>query len=172
MSRVTLHKNPKLVFVKWIDASGESKWTDFDNEYDVERAVGVIEVKTLGFLIAETKYSITVALSFNTDGFVMNVNIPKTCVLAYREVESMTDDLMEDESLFDVYAMRVKEMIGEEEELVFGEDEDEEEDEEDDELEEVELDFGNDDEDEEEEEPEPKKKVKKKRKKESEETDE
>lgn len=74
-------KEHKYVFCRWVDATSNDEWTA---ETEIDHACNIIE--TLGHFVYEDKYTITIALSYDSEAvaFANFVRIPKVCITQRR----------------------------------------------------------------------------------------
>ena len=73
----------KLVYVEWVDAVSDGGWED-----DVK--VDIHNVKTVGFLIAETKDGICLASTISGDNSNARMHIPKAWIIKRKEIKLET----------------------------------------------------------------------------------
>lgn len=73
----------RKVFVRWLDACSET-----DNEWTpIENFKGrTVICESLGFLISETKDSVTIAGHLADEDFCGEITIPKGCILSIVDV--------------------------------------------------------------------------------------
>ena len=75
-------KKQKAVCVDWIDAASRRGWIDGDEDF------GTLQCRALGFLVKESKTTLTVSASMSEcNAFSDPLTIPKSCIVRRRVVK-------------------------------------------------------------------------------------
>ena len=77
----------KAVCIIWHDAQASHSWSSYDD------LVGCRAIRTLGFLVAETKGKLgtySVAAAIDTEGNANAIiTVPKACVIEFHEIQNV-----------------------------------------------------------------------------------
>lgn len=84
INKLNEHIGMNIIYVEWLDAVSHDEWIHLD-----EADLNTVLIKSVGFLVSDTKESITLALNYDTinNNISCYINIPNKWIKSKRLIK-------------------------------------------------------------------------------------